>query len=136
MFGKLASNSVCNELTSAFVRGFFDGDGSIGFRIPPRYVTPQGQASIVGAPQFIEEMEARIKRLTGLSGCLGWNGRGRTRVLSYNGRTKLTRFRDWLYSDRGPSLSRKRLTFERHLGPAAYAAIAGEVALKVKVDRD
>ena len=111
---------LSQPLIRHFVRGYFDGDGSIYSKTPRRYVTPQFTVQFTGNPKFIAGLSDAVERETGLQKSSRYvKPGGRTVSHRYEGRLRLMKLSDWLYSDGGPFLSRKK---------SILAAVAGEIA--------
>lgn len=101
----------------AFLRGAFDGDGSVGWYVqgnqakrragaPPRLHSSLcgSHAFLDGAQRFLAEKGIEPRKI---------NTHGRVWRLQWNHRDSLT-LRDVLYSDGGPCLERKREQFFKH----------------------
>lgn len=107
------------KLLKHFIRGYFDGDGSVYSRVRPRYVTPQITVQFTGNPEFIRGLAGTLGRELGIRGSECLKPNCRTLSHRYEGKRQLTKLADWLYGDGGPCLSRKK---------NILAAVAGEIA--------
>jgi hypothetical protein len=94
-----------------FVRGFFDGDGCVGFRHRPRYRTAQGFVKITGCAVFIDQVSDLIKHEIGVGPTNIKQDSATTASLSYEGRNKLFNIYEWFYGVGGRYLSRKEIKF-------------------------
>jgi hypothetical protein len=115
---------IKDGLVAPFVRGYLDGDGCIHFRMRPRYVTPQGSIGFSGNPLFMGDVADRIEAHTGMKPTGSVQHR-KTRLIQYEGRLRLLKLAEWLYSDGGTRLGRKLKTLTDNIG---YIACAGEIA--------
>jgi hypothetical protein len=95
---------------SAFVRGYFDGDGSIYWRARGgwRAVTCK---FVSGSPLIIDGLRAALRRAGIATGNVA-QGSGRALVLPVlSAKANLQLFAEYLYSDASVWLPRKRVTF-------------------------
>jgi hypothetical protein len=96
------------ELLHHFVRGFFDGDGTV-------YPNKEGLVfGFVGSFSFIGRLREVLVALAGLTVIkIGRNGK--LSYIRWNGNILSSRFKDWLYHDATVWLERKRNVFDAYL---------------------
>lgn len=97
--------SLNKELMPHFIRGYFDGDGSVsrGKR------TTQFSLTITSTNNFCQKLKEIIEDEIGIN-CHIYNAsncNGITKVLATSGRTQVKSFLDWLYEDAELFLYRK-----------------------------
>ena len=96
---------------SHFVRGFFDGDGSVFIYRRPY---PQPTVSFVGTAPFLTGMQDVLCSDVGLSRNKLYRA-GNSEVakrLSWTGSGNVERIYSYLYAEKGPYLARKKAVFE------------------------
>jgi len=109
---------VPSDLLPHYVRGFFDGDGSISLmRRGPRQRLP--------VLAFVCHLQAYLERLSQVFLEIGASPRrpfqdGRNWRLRYTSRSDLSRIHRWLYTDSTLAIPRKRSTFD---AVAEYVAV-------------
>lgn len=105
---------IQENLIPHFIRGYFDGDGSI-YIVKPygRMKNPSIGISIIGTEDFLKEMKAKIgfgpeknlrkdKRLNNT-----------IRILEFAGYNIVNRFGDYIYKDSTVQLDRKKSIFDK-----------------------
>tara|TARA_B100000614_G_scaffold262909_1_gene300928 strand:+ start:427848 stop:428639 length:792 start_codon:yes stop_codon:yes gene_type:complete len=98
-------SSVPTDMTHHFVRGYFDGDGSITSN---RLTTV---ASFVGSHDFLEELKQAILNHVPLNDNKVIPD-GTIHKVGWSGKQQLNLFRDWLYRDATVFLARKKNRFD------------------------
>jgi len=93
-----------------FIRGYFDGDGSI-------YVYEkahcQTTVSFVGTYNFLEKLQEILVFEAGMNvNAIRKHSHSQAKYLSYTGRGNAQRFYDYLYAEDGPYLERKKAKLE------------------------
>lgn len=97
-----------SSLNPHFIRGYFDGDGSIC--IDKRYGTPT--VSLVGNPEFLEVIQTIVMAATNAEGKLSRHYSSKAWYLRYCGNFKVAVIGAWMYQDASIWLGRKREKFE------------------------
>ena len=110
---------VSTELMPHFIRGYFDGDGSIG-------ITKDNQMaiSILGTNSFCISMQANLAEV-GIKASICHAKKGRpTKQLAIHGNTAGRRLMDWLYQNSTLHMNRKYVRYQEILKviPAAKPA--------------
>ena len=96
---------VSDELLHHFVRGFFDGDGTV-YRNKEVLVF-----GFVGSISFIAHLREVLIAMAGLTATkIGRNGK--LSLIRWSGNRLSNRFKDWLYEDATVWLERKRHVFD------------------------
>lgn len=96
------------DLIPHFIRGVFDGDGSIyGQKISERNF--QVNATITSTKEFCESLQAICKEQLGINAGVYESSckNGITKVFTIGGRNKVKIFLDWIYKDANLFLERK-----------------------------
>jgi hypothetical protein len=101
-------SQVPKHLVHHFIRGYFDGDGSITVINTPHSV--KGQFTLAGNENFLLKIQNILIENCNLSKTKLRNP-GNISVLVYSGRYQLQRIRDYLYKDATIYLDRKFLKF-------------------------
>lgn len=100
---------VPNILIHHFVRGYFDGDGSLS-------KGKSHKVDIISTPEFLLTLQQLINRELGINITkLNWSGsyiNANVCSLQIGGRLQCTRFMEWLYKDSTIYLERKRKIFD------------------------
>ena len=106
-------DQVPTNLVRHFLRGYFDGDGSIAKakhrRGKPTH-RPSYFASFVSTEKFCECVSAILMKELGVKVYMSTRfpeRKNSTRQISFNGNLQVARFLDWLYKDATVFLSRK-----------------------------
>jgi len=103
---------------ASFIRGLFDTDGNIHFRLRPRYVSKQGCFSITVNKFLTEGIEKNIYEQLGImpTGHRIKHVNTNTKTISYEGNIRLQKIKNWLYEDNTNCfLSRKKEYFFENL---------------------
>lgn len=97
------------ELYSHFVRGYFDGDGSMGFHDVSKINKKRLGISILGTYDFVFVLSKYLKEYLGIDFKLSEasNKNGITTVLYINKAESQKKFCEWMYSDADLFLKRK-----------------------------
>lgn len=108
-------NFIPDGMDRHFVRGYFDGDGSVYFRSKKTYASKQGSIAFAGNPRFIADIADIIESNIGIRQTSVTNsgtGSDPTSCVQYRyeGRSRLVKICEWLYGDGGPVLTRKKHT--------------------------
>lgn len=103
--------SIDKSLERHFLRGLFDGDGSVWSQTVGRHLHPQFMASLCGTMDICERAAGLI------CGSLEWNlipvkPNGSIFRISFGGNKKIRTFAEWLYTDASIFLRRKRDRFD------------------------
>lgn len=89
-------NQLPQEFVTHFIRGYFDGDGSI-------YATPTLACNIVGTRSFIESVKNEFEKIRNIpEGHIATHTNGFSAILYYNGPYIAREFLDWIYKDSTP----------------------------------
>lgn len=96
-------SSIPNELTHHFVRGYFDGDGSVSVSKDNK----RHNFHILGTESFLESIREKI----GLSNTK-LDKKGNCYDLRYGGRLNLLKIKEYLYKDATIFLERKKEKFD------------------------
>lgn len=100
---------VPKHLQKHFIRGYFDGDGSVS-------VSGQKMFSIIGSQEFIYELQTVIMDCVELSRTKLYDRfperNTNIRSLNYCGKPQTIRFGKWLYEDATIYIERKKLKFD------------------------
>ncbi len=100
-------NQVPENLISHFVRGFFDGDGSISYQITGRHKNPQFVVLFCGTKHFCDNLNQLLqKKLNFLNRKLYKHKK--MFQLSFNGNEQIKNFYNYLYKDAELFLKRKK----------------------------
>lgn len=97
-----------SELTPHFIRGYFDGDGGVMIRKNP---SPQLKVMFCGTFDMMSNIQQVLYAVTEKSPKLIPNGT--IFKIEYGGNISATRIYNYLYSDNGLYLSRKRFVFDQ-----------------------
>lgn len=107
---------VPNKLLKHFVRGYFDGDGSIYYSIDKKWGAKRFAFAIVGNLSFIDKLQDFIVVNTGLNKTkLGKRHKSRNNNiahLEYGGTNSVMKFYTWLYKDATIFFKRKYEKFQ------------------------
>ncbi len=104
------SGQVPLDLVHHFVRGYFDGDGSVSsgkwFKI-----------DIISTPEFLINLQCILKdsigiNITKLNTSRKYSKEVNIATLNIGGRLQCIRFKDWLYKDATIFLERKKKVFD------------------------
>lgn len=87
-----------------FIRGYFDGDGSISFN-PDK--NRRANLNVIGNAEFIDALRERLVSHTDTSGYRHLHANGRSVYLSISGNQQVERVLDYLYADCTIALKRK-----------------------------
>lgn len=102
---------INERLLHHFVRGYFDGDGSVGLK-NKKQATPQLRVSFVGTANFLESLSLLI----GTTNVLRPTGNNKlTKCLEIAGNKKAQAIYEWMYKDATVWLERKREVFDSTL---------------------
>ncbi len=93
-----------DNLVPHFVRGYYDGDGSISFR-PEK--SKFANVSIIGSESFIVSLRDHCLKSIGVNGSTHLHKNGKTLYWGVNGNKQVFKFLDWLYKDATVFLNRK-----------------------------
>lgn len=99
---------VPTHLVRHFIRGYFDGDGYFGTYLQKKW--KQFEASIVSTENFCNSIKNIIEKELQINCYLGRRHKDRdttTRHIKINGKNKVLKFLDWLYTDASIYLERK-----------------------------
>ena len=100
-----------SESVHHFIRGYFDGDGSIYTRVRKGYITPQSTFAIVGRYDFVNRCQEIICNSTGTKTTTPYRNEN-VFIMRHAGKNKLRLIRDWLYRDANTYLPRKKEIFD------------------------
>lgn len=105
---KLEFPNIDKELYKHFIRGYFDGDGSLVQRIKNRNNHPV-LVTITSTDSFCNAVNKIINKELNIKGCITDASckNGMTKVLSISGRNVCKIFLDWIYEDANLFLQRK-----------------------------
>ena len=108
----LSLRNIPIEFHSHYIRGYFDGDGSIYFFTPKRYLTEQVYMEFCSSNKsFLQEIK-NILNMNCNSG--GWiEDRDTYSRLTYSGRLQIKRIGKFLYDNSTIYLGRKKERFDR-----------------------
>lgn len=100
------------NLTHHFVRGYFDGDGSVSKGKAPKI-------DIIGTPEFLIVLQQILHDIlsigiTKLNTSATYSENVNICTLQIGGKNQCIKFRDWLYKDATIYLSRKNIVFYNH----------------------
>lgn len=103
---KLKFPKISENLINHFMRGYFDGDGTL-------HVRPDGQMSfsVIGTKEFLDGYEKRLRAL-GLNHTKR-SFEGRAFTMRYSGNVAVGLIRNYLYKDATVFLERKYTNFHR-----------------------
>lgn len=108
---KSVMDHVPSDLMNHFVRGYFDGDGSIHFD-----KKKSAHLSFTSNYSFLERLRAEILQYVSVS-CPALRktsgGNGISHSLTWEGNNQAFKLAQWLYQDASIYLKRKRLIFEQ-----------------------
>jgi hypothetical protein len=101
-----------HELVHHFVRGYFDGDGSVGLYKQGKRPTKQCNFSILGTQDFLLNVKVVLENHKVIKPGAGYfRPKSSIYSLEYGGNGVAQSFRDWLYRDATVYLKRKRDIF-------------------------
>ena len=103
--------NVPNHLVRHWVRGYFDGDGSVYFRKIKRNGSRRKRVSISGT----EEVMRFIQKKLGLGHIHDSRPRAQVHSFRIGSQTDVEKFADYIYQDATVHLERKKLIFESSL---------------------
>lgn len=107
-------DAVPKGLLRHFVRGYFDGDGSICNYVSGGY--PKVTTSMTSTEEFLNGIQVLMQQelcFNPVKLLCRFPERGNNiRSLCYSGRVKCSKFRDWLYKDATIFLERKKQVFD------------------------
>lgn len=105
---KLKFPNIDKELYRHFIRGYFDGDGSLVQQIKNKNNHPV-LVTITSTENFCNTVNKIIKENLNINGCITDASckNGITKVLSISGRNVCKKFLDWIYNDANLYLERK-----------------------------
>lgn len=114
-------SALSPKLWPAFIRGYFDGDGTVYLRhrVAPntRWTEPVCRF-ISGSPMFLNQLRDILNQAGIVTIKRYRNQRSNAYVLPLSGkRDNIRRFYDYIYAQPGDFLSRKRSVFEEYLNP-------------------
>jgi hypothetical protein len=97
---------VPRRLINSYIRGYFDGDGSI-------YFDKSGKPTfaLVGTVPFLNDVMSVLVSDLGLNP-IKIRSKGKISELRYSGRNNALRIRNWLYDGNAPWLQRKKDRFD------------------------
>lgn len=103
-------NQVPKELQQHFIRGYFDGDGSVSSG-------KWAKIDIVGTPEFLKTLQNVLKENININiSKLNFSKHNskETNIVALNisGRLQCIRFKEWLYKDSSIHLKRKKNIFD------------------------
>lgn len=100
---------IPDELLSHFVRGYFDGDGSMGFHDLSTWNNKNLIIKIVGTKEFNVYLSKYLKDCLGIESLIkdASNNNGVTTVLCINKISSQKMFCEWIYNDAEMYLKRK-----------------------------
>ena len=105
-----SSEQVPNSLLHHFVRGYFDGDGSVSNG-------KWSKVDIISTPEFLTDLQNILKESIGIGITkLNYNRKYSKEVnivsLNIGGRLQCMKFKEWLYKDATIFLKRKKEVFD------------------------
>ncbi|PRT14044.1 hypothetical protein C6353_26550 [Bacillus toyonensis] len=103
------------EMIRHFIRGYFDGDGSIGEILSPGKITPQKVFSVTGNELMISDIRGILVNECDLkANKLKKDNRSKhTYSLHYGGNKQILKIYEFLYKNASVFMLRKKLKFER-----------------------
>lgn len=99
--------SIKENFISDFIRGYFDGDGSIAKN--------EARISLVGTKMFFDELKPIIEDILGIHCSIMLchrNNESPMRTLGIAGKNQVKTFLDWLYSDSELYIERKKKLYQ------------------------
>lgn len=99
-----------DDLHRHFIRGYYDGDGSLHGQIPNNRRTLQATVTLTSTGSFCKTAQQIIREKVGVLGGNIYDAschNGATRVLSFGGSRQVEKFLDWLYDGADLYLQRK-----------------------------
>lgn len=100
-------HKIPKELVRHFIRGYFDGDGSV------THTAKTKTCSILGTEDFLKVVQKIINNLTGSTAKIYKKSQQKVSELRYGGTKRLRMIRDYLYFDSSVFLDRKYEIFKR-----------------------
>ena len=111
--------NISKEFHSHFIRGYFDGDGSISiYKVKNKIYTNNACSfSIIGYINIINEIEKIIvdNCNVGFKKKYCKNNNEKITSIKYGGRKDIMKIFNWLYKDSNIYLERKKIKFEQYL---------------------
>lgn len=107
--------SIDSNLTHHFIRGFFDGDGCIGFTERPRKTKENYKvfkASFCGSVPFCDQLKKQLENNLNISVSEYLRSNKKTKEISINGNHQILALKRWMYHDATIFLIRKKEKFE------------------------
>jgi len=99
---------VSRNLIQHFIRGYFDGDGTVGITIEK-----QLNVSILGTEQFCSTLKCIIKKHLGINSSICHTKKGsKIKQLVIHGNLVGRKFMDWIYNDSQIHLDRKYTKYQ------------------------
>lgn len=100
------SESVPRQLQNSYIRGYFDGDGSIYFD-----TSGKPYFALVGTATFLKRVQDIMVKEIGLN-YTKIRSKGKISELRYIGKNNAIKVRDWLYSGGQTWMQRKKDRFD------------------------
>lgn len=109
---------VPKHLARHFIRGYFDGDGSISTGYKQNKKTATAYVSVISSHKFCESIKEIVNKDVPIGGVIKTHRCASGREVFYyvlNGGNQVIAFMDWLYKDATISLDRKREKYRQFL---------------------
>lgn len=97
------------ELLHHYIRGYYDGDGSISYSWRHENTNLEAKVSLLGTTDFCESVQNKIESLIGIKTSVHLHGKNgiTARLNVLGGKPNILKFLDWLYKDATIFLQRK-----------------------------
>jgi hypothetical protein len=107
---------VPSYLQNSFIRGYFDGDGTIGAYLRKDCITKQLAFSLLGTKNLLDNIKDIFYNETGIGKEKNYDMNGKAYRLRYSGNRICKKIYEYLYSNSNIFLDRKKLVFCAVLG--------------------
>jgi len=118
-------NSIPDNLIHHFVRGYFDGDGTLCKYKHGRHVNPQFQIMFCGSFDFLSSLNNLLTETIQLNSLKIKTTKSKIYQFSFGGNNQVKSFYNWLYQDATLFLTRKEIKMKEVFQYTPYAKSKG-----------
>lgn len=129
---------VPEHLLKHFIRGYFDGDGSLimyqamgKYKGIPKYPYTVVKVGIVSTLGFTKQLQSVIEKYLGITSYISIRHKNRTnttRQLTINGKQQVLKFLNWLYQEATIYFERKHSKYNTLFSDGYFACSIGEAS--------